>query len=935
MLENQHIRIPKNVEHQDNSDFHFLRKAGIEYIEQLGGRLWTDYNSHDPGITILEVLSYAITDLSMRMNLDMEDILASDQVDKALHKQFIKASEILPVKPVNAIDYRKLFIDIGEEYDENTPIKLIRPIKNCWVIRHEEVIYADCKTGNLAFNKKILGQTTIKDFNVKGLYSVLVDFHDDLSVEEKNAVRKQILERFHANRNLCEDIVEIKEIGTQPVAVCASIEVDKKVDEELVYARIQRKIEQYLAPEAQFHSLKQLLDKGVAADDIFDGPLLQHGFIDTTELENAQLRTEVRLSDLIREIMELEGVKLIREISISNCDAKSLGGDDWVICLEPQKKPVLCDLSSFSFNKGALPLNIDQNKVTDYLLDLEEEEKLTLEQAINNPDIELPIGTAYDLENYSTILNEFPNTYGVGKYGLIGETTPEKEALAKQLKGYLLFFDTVLASYFKHLGKVKDVLSVQGGITKTYFTQALKEINGFEELVNDYSENDGQLTDKLYKALDNSVERRNQVLDHLLARFAEKFSDYTFLMKALFGKSTDEIVLANKETFLSEYADLSKGRGSGYSYWAQSELTLWDTDNISGVQKRIARLLGIKNYNRRDLSDSPVVVYNDGTVENPVYKWKIKGPDGFIFYSKNEHTIEYVASQELYEAIYQSIQIDSEDLDAALQETLNDGDLVGNIQIKAIEDKFYLNVLDKDANIIASVVDFSDPGNIVVTQESQLYDSQEELKEGIGAIIDYFKNDFTEEGIFLVEHLLLKPGSGLTYDGEGIGTMIIENTFKVGADNAVDDTEVNESTVLMSGCIDDCETNVFDPYSYRVSIILPGYTLRFSDPDFRQYAERVIREELPAHVLAKICWVGDRKNDREDATSDLIDFEKVYRQFLIDKSLNSTDLPDSTKKLIDAITNLNNVYPPGRLLDCAQEDADGLVGKIILGQSNI
>jgi hypothetical protein len=50
MSENKHISIPKNIETQDQTDFHFLRRTGIEYIEGLGGKLWTDYNSHDPGL---------------------------------------------------------------------------------------------------------------------------------------------------------------------------------------------------------------------------------------------------------------------------------------------------------------------------------------------------------------------------------------------------------------------------------------------------------------------------------------------------------------------------------------------------------------------------------------------------------------------------------------------------------------------------------------------------------------------------------------------------------------------------------------------------------------------------------------------------------------------------------------------------------------------
>ena len=58
-------------------DYAFLRREGVKTIEKLAGSRWTDYNTHDPGITILEVLCYAITDLSYRLSFEMEDLLAS------------------------------------------------------------------------------------------------------------------------------------------------------------------------------------------------------------------------------------------------------------------------------------------------------------------------------------------------------------------------------------------------------------------------------------------------------------------------------------------------------------------------------------------------------------------------------------------------------------------------------------------------------------------------------------------------------------------------------------------------------------------------------------------------------------------------------------------------------------------------------------------
>lgn len=921
MLENQHISIPKKVETQDDLDFQFLRRTGINYIEQLGSGLWTDFNSHDSGITILEVLSYAITDLGMRMDLDTADILASNEADKGIQNQFIKASEILPAKPLTQIDYRKLILDIG---DSSMGEKLV---KNCWIMPREQTLFVDCKTGDIAFDSTDLQTSNPQSFNVKGLYDVLIDYNDEIDDCGRSTVLSETLNRFHDNRNLCEDLIEIKEVPTQNIAVCTRIEVESNADEEWVHANVLKVINNYLAPDINFYSLSQLLEEGYTTDTIFEGPLLDNGFIKTEELQNSELRREIRVSDLIKEIMSVDGVKVINEISINNCDGK-INVDDWVICVDYGKKPVLCDLSSFSYSKGTLPLNINDAQVKAFQEQIREEEALARENARLNKELEIPLGTAFDIENHTTILNDLPDTYGVGEAGIISKSTPEREALAKQLKGYLLFFDKMLASYFQHLGKVKELLSVNGSLKRTYFTQAIKGVKGFDELVNNYeTSDDTQLTDTLYKALDNSVERRNQILDHLISRFSEQFNEYTFLMKALYGRASDEIILNNKEVFLQDYKDISAERGLGYNYYMQPDSELWDTSNISGAQKRIARLLGIQNYDRRHLSDSPVVINSTTDTDgNTTYTWKVKNANGTIALSSvNTKVLEYAALQEMYEAVFLSIQIDMEDLETIFESPLAEGDYVGNLKICVSGGgKYYFKVVKRAT---------ADDAEEIIANHNNYYDTQSELKDVIRTLINYFKFEFSEEGIFLVEHLLLKPRTALDYELLGIGCMDVDSNFIVASDIKTEAVEGSEE--FMTSCEEDCEKDVFDPYSYRVSIVLPGYTFRFSNPDFRKYAETVIRQELPAHVLAKICWVGDRQ-DGTEAANDLYDFEKVYKKYLIDKSGEDlVSLAESTRDLITAMNNLNNIYPPGRLLDCDQDDSDDLNGKIILGQSNI
>ena len=106
------ITIQKEVRSQNDLDYDFLRKKGIEYIESLGSALWTDYNAHDPGITILEMLCYAITDLGMRIDLPIEDLLSDKESLAKINQQFYRAADILPNKALTALDYRKLFIDL-------------------------------------------------------------------------------------------------------------------------------------------------------------------------------------------------------------------------------------------------------------------------------------------------------------------------------------------------------------------------------------------------------------------------------------------------------------------------------------------------------------------------------------------------------------------------------------------------------------------------------------------------------------------------------------------------------------------------------------------------------------------------------------------------------------------------------------------------------
>lgn len=101
------ITISKIPTLTEAEDYFLLRKEGIGLIEGMSKSKWTDYNTHDPGITILEALCYAITDLAFRTGWSVKDLLA-DSSDQP----FFSAREILTINPWTPDDFRRLLVDL-------------------------------------------------------------------------------------------------------------------------------------------------------------------------------------------------------------------------------------------------------------------------------------------------------------------------------------------------------------------------------------------------------------------------------------------------------------------------------------------------------------------------------------------------------------------------------------------------------------------------------------------------------------------------------------------------------------------------------------------------------------------------------------------------------------------------------------------------------
>ncbi|TND09743.1 MAG: hypothetical protein FD123_867 [Bacteroidetes bacterium] len=1109
------LTIPQTPELASSENYDFLRSEGISFIAALSGKIWTDYNIHDPGISSLELLCYAVTDLGYRTSFSMEDLLA-DEDPSAATVNFFAAKDILPVNPVTENDIRKLVIDV-------------ELVKNAWITTakdFEQPVYIDRGACTLTLN----AANAERIVPISGLYNVLLEFEDppdgkeesELSMDEKqlrkdreDEIIANVRKTLMAHRALCEDVLSVNRVSHYDIAICADIEVEQNVNVAELQARIYQFAIDYFSPTLQFYTLAEMLEKGKTTDEIFEGPLLQHGFIDDDELEKATLRSELYVSDIISAIMDLEGVIAVHEIKLIPYTG-DIPGDplEWKMTLPVSHAAHLSRAKSkLLFFKNDLPYMAHPDEVNRQLRQLQQ---TSTRVRLKNPDnnLEIAEGTYRNLADYLPVQNEFPLVYGIGPAGLPGNASDKRVAQAKQLKAYLTFFEQLLTNYLAQLANVKKLFSFEASVEqnedetysrtgKTYFVQQLKEIGMFNDgdiLLEYFMDSDpesrallgNKLIDSYWKEYldspegiaalagvdaetDNSVkktlaqslisdigtyyenkvqaitetdavfaDRRNRVLDHLMARFCEELTEYSLLLFAELGKEAGQLkLIADKETLLREYPEISRDRNRAFDYKPSNPFKperftadpgTWGTYNTAGLKQRIVRLLGMDEYVRRTLAPKEIQMKSRIDVSDPLdpkKMWWIEigdartpDPDDYLLISPEneersciEDLLHYMlqhADQSKYysksgsgpyqfhllndctpaEIISSSPEYTLEaDRDAALAETIRlfredcDNENFHLVEHILLRPRTNIDKLLPACIRCELAEDETVPALILPEYSFTMYKigSAEELAEEAEAGGPYEEDDSDDDSgsTSRWRFVLSNNSNGLAYRSEdyssinacthGIdatrrygtydisyerdknGEAVLDMSKPISIFSDSFDANIRELLVQGSEIYDDekemrteidalqnflkfngdiipgeYDTAPFicsgdeDPYSFRISVVLPAWPTRFRSLNFRKYVEKVIRRETPAHIYVRICWIGFEQMQA---------FETAYEAWVKTMSINSVPNPNVTAAFIDELFNLNNIYPTAMLHDCETVSAED--SQIILGQTTL
>jgi hypothetical protein len=569
-------------------DYTWLRALAIQVCQQLSSSSWTDYNEHDPGVTTVEQLCYAITELSYRAEMPVATILG-DVKTGIIHPNrhgLYTARQILPCNPVTCNDYRKLLAD------------RVRGVANVWLTPLAP------PAGSRAVN---------------GLYEIHVyapgphhrhKHHcgPDPAWREREILLRRVRRVYNRHRELCEDLHGVRILKPLPLRVYADVSVDGTRAVEKILAEILFAIGKLAAPELQRKPLNAMLDEGKSPDQIFNGPLLRDGFIDDSELQPPL--TSLAVNDVIRAIGLTTDVLSVRHLT-AQCGHEgerpqpTRYGPNQTI---PIPRGRVLELHTTLRAEGtAFTIRIYRHGAECHpdpdIVELELKllwagYRRVYPLALQYEEyFGIPKGTGQDLEPYYSIQNQFPTVYGISAYGLPADPTPERKGQAKQFKGYLLAFEQLMADYFAQLANAGNLFSDRPDPWRTYYSQSLaKSVPDVEPIL---SANYMAGLKEIVASEDTMVERRNHFAAYLLSLYAEELDAISTDAQCTPNRRSAEKLLRARLEFLRALVRSTRRRGRGFDCRALP--SPW---NVAGMEIKCRIQMGLDLERRTSLTQA-------------------------------------------------------------------------------------------------------------------------------------------------------------------------------------------------------------------------------------------------------------------------------------------------------------------------------------------
>lgn len=764
----EHKTIPRRQPDPEGLDFDGLKAAGIEALQSMCGATWTDYNAHDPGITVLDQLCYALTEVKYRAGFDVADYLAGpDGTIDYEHQALYRPHDILPSQAVTLADYRKLIID-G-----------VPGIDNIWL----------CTQGP-------------SGAGMPGLYSAYVRLSDAASAglpdSDADWVLRQVRKVYAGNRNLCEDLHEVRIVAQRRYALHGRIELDGDRQPAEILAQIYYHCGRLVAGGIEFFPHAERIARGASLEQLFDGPVTAHGYIDEAHL--GQSACTVSIVDLFGLIGRIEGVKYVDQLAFQDEQGNrvdTLRVDDFLTAVPTLATPASEEAIGVRLYKSDRLYHVPFVALGSELDRLRAEHRPVRRVAADLEGLSaLPVGVPKAFGEYHSLQHDFPEVYGINAYGLPQSASPERKAQAKQFKAYLLFFEQILANSLENLQQAGRLFSLDAALEQTYFSQTLDAdcVPGVEALYDVPRHERNERVAGVLAAHDDHGDRRNRVLDYLLGLHGEAFSQRSLrhFEHYLADGDVEAELIRNKLKLLESLVPLSQRRAGAFDYLEVAERE----GNCAILARKVGILLGMRivhgGYPTAVFRDCGLRLLDDSAMQWEVAAGAVKDAEG----------------------VRERPPGDAKGEDRLFREVafLKQGHLSIPMLCHGIDlDRYRVAPAAAAFDVLFRKAD-DGAWYRVATCPTRI--AALDLVHGLRGLL--VRLNAQSERMLLVEHILLRPRGGKSNEAE-----------------------------VAAGF-----------YPFRLSVIFPGWTARFGEEKFRNLAEETVRLNCPAHIHPEFHWLN-------------------------------------------------------------------------------
>ena len=560
--------INKEIDLAPGKDFFALLSAGIDKITQVAADTWNDYNEHDPGITILEQLAYALTEIGYKADLPIADLLCNfDGTIDTNANFFFSPAQILTINAVTKNDYRKLLMDHFPE------------INNVWI---------DGGTGTDAGRKTITDESYNVSVALKSIFS------DSRSIKNKE---NEIREFLNSNRNLSERFLNVSVLKPHLIGISGKFQVKHNADPEKILEQILLNLKEFINPSIKIKTVNQLLDEGVLTQDIFSGPAAQNGYIKTDDLNDAI--AVITIPQLLKEITSIQGILNVDEIaltsngkqySITDASSVKIGSDEMAMF------DVDNTLNSVKLYLKEVELfpSVKFIKANYYLKKNKHKSPYVLNTSNASLDIAPPTGNYTAIDNYYSIKNQFPGVYGLAEN--INSLSDARKAQVNQLKAYLAFFEQHLANTLSQLANAKNLFNFSSP-EKVNYSKSILDDAGMDKILDPgYL----QKMDLFLNDPEKSLAKMNLFLTHVLSRFSEQVNLYQSNKKSQLDTADFRDSEADlKLELLKAFVKYSPRKALAPQYGPDDKGQVSQTE-LTGIEQKMQQILGWKDLNNDD-----------------------------------------------------------------------------------------------------------------------------------------------------------------------------------------------------------------------------------------------------------------------------------------------------------------------------------------------